>query len=136
MRTKAENKVDLGAATVFFCGLGCLLLCKYLGFGWEILFVFFGFSFVGFRLILNNTETIIELVPERRYKLLHYSDEYATLEYRDAYETKTVHTFKYVKFYSWDPNGKDLSHKPTIGHIYTACKKKENDSLILKEIED
>lgn len=133
METKALKKVIFGIVVIFLGGFVSIAVQKYLELNlWAVGFLFFSLALWGVGVILKNVELVIELVPERRYKLLHYSNDYATMEYRDEYGIKTVRSFENVKFC----NGIQVIYNPTVGKIYTACKKKGGDKIILRERED
>ena len=87
---------------------------------------------IGLCLLSSSMTDRIELIPERRYKLIHYSEEgsekgmviYSTLKYQNIYGVSKIHTFINVSY-----NQTDL---PVVGRVYTACADRLSEGIFLK----
>ena len=96
---------------------------------------------IGLCLLSSSMTDRIELIPERRYKLIHYLEEYlgegvityVTLEYQDIYGTTRIHTFKNVQFENYAPNSYSPGYEPKEGNVYAACIYRKGGEIFLRK---
>jgi hypothetical protein len=96
---------------------------------------------IGLYLLNSGMTDRIELVPERRYKLINYLEKslegglltYTTFKYHDVYGIERVHTFKNVKFLNY-ASSTDYSpgYEPREGNVYAAYVDKTSGEIFLK----
>lgn len=138
-----KTKNSIGAA-IILCGslFGCIC-AQIFHFDFSLAVVISTIlAVIGLCLISSGTTPVVELVPERRYKLINYSAKnyvrYTTFEYQDMYGVTRIHTFEDVNWENYDPQsgGFTEGYRPTVGRVYTACKETWSKDIVLKYRQD
>lgn len=88
---------------------------------------------------MTNVTPIIELVPERLYKIIDHTTtnngDYTTLKYQNVYGLTAIHTFKNVSFEKDEENSVIPGHEPNVGRVFIARKKEGSDILRLNYLQ-
>ena len=143
---KTTTKNSLGVA-IILCGSLFGFICAQI-FHWDFsiaVVISTILATLGLCFIASGMTPVVELVPERRYKVIDYTDidgtKYATLKYMDDYGIIKIHTFTGVEFKHYVSSPplyikESINIEPTVGRVYTASKEKWNNKIVLKYIQD